>query len=135
MNGEPTEQMNNPTSDSMQGLVQYISHPLYNCKGWMKLLGVLYIITGVIQAITIFGIIFAWLPIWIGVLLFQSATAAEEAYYNGNEYELVKSLTKLKTFFIIFGILALLSIIFALLFVLFFIMTGTLFSFSGMRHM
>ena len=135
MNGEPTEQMNNPTSDSMQGLVQYISHPLYKCKGWMKLLGVLYIITGVIQAITIFGIIFAWLPIWIGVLLFQSATAAEEAYYNGNEYELVKSLTKLKTFFIIFGILALLSIIFALLFVLFFIMTGTLFSFSGMRHM
>ena len=132
MNGEPTEQMNNPASDSTQGLIQQISYPLYNCKGWMKLLGVMSIIAGVIYAITIFGLIIAWLPIWIGVLLFQSATAAEEAYYNGSEYELVKSLAKLKTYFIIMGVLTLISIIFFI--VMFFLgFMGTFLAHPGIR--
>ena len=77
----------------------------------MKFLGVLFIISGALYAITIVGIIVAWLPIWIGILLFQSGTAAEEAYYNGSEYDLVKSLEKIKTFFTIWGVLAILSIV------------------------
>ena len=111
MNGETTEQMGYSTPDSTQGLIQQISYPLYDCRGWMKLLGVMFIIAGIIYVITIVGIIFAWLPIWIGVLLFQSASAAEEAHYTGNEHELVRSLLKLKTYFIIMGVLTLISII------------------------
>ena len=66
-------------------LVREIGYPLYNCRGWMKFLGVMSIISGVIQVITIIGILFAWLPIWTGILLFQAASAAEQAYETGNK--------------------------------------------------
>ena len=89
MNGEPTEQMDNPNSDSVQGLVQYISYPLYKCKGWMKLLGVLSIIAGIIYA-------------------------------------------KLKTYFIILGILTILSMILSVIFFMFGFM-GAFMSHSGFR--
>ena len=134
MNGEHSDQTGLPETDSTQGLVQQISYPLYECRGWMKLVGVMYIINGVMLAITIVGILFAWLPIWIGVLVFQAATAAEEAYYNGSEYELTKSLSKLKTFFIIMGVMTLIGIIFFILF--FFLgLAGSMFNFSRMFHM
>ena len=55
--------------------VHTIGAPLYNAKGWMKFVGVLSIIYGVLVALSIIGILIAWLPIWIGILLFQSASA------------------------------------------------------------
>lgn len=134
MNNESSNQTGYPASDSIQGFIQQISYPLYDCKGWMKLVSVMSIIVGVIYALTIIGIIFAWLPIWIGVLLFQSASAAEDAYYHGSEYELVKSLSKLKTYFIIMGVLTLIGIIFFILFVIM-AFAGMTFNFSRMMHM
>ena len=116
MNIEPSEQMGQPTQESIQGLIHQISYPLYNCKGWLKFLGVMFIIGGIIYAITIILLIIAWVPIWMGVLLFQSATAAEVAHETGSDYELVRSLSKLKTYFIIMGVLTLISIIFSILF-------------------
>ena len=58
-----------------QQVVREVSAPLFAAKVWMKFLGVLMIIYGVLIAFTIVGIIICWLPIWIGVLLFQSASA------------------------------------------------------------
>ncbi len=46
-------------------------------KGWLKFLGVLSIIGGVLSALTIVGILVAWLPIWMGVLLFQAGSQAD----------------------------------------------------------
>ncbi len=132
MNGKTTGQMGFPAPDSVQGLIQQISYPLYNCKGWMKFVGVLSIISGALQAISIFGIIIAWLPIWIGVLLFQAASAAEEAHYTGSEHELIRSLTRLKTYFIIIGVMTLIMILFSLL-VLVLVFTGAFFSMFHMR--
>ena len=124
MNDQNTEQM---------GLIQQISYPLFDCKSWMKLIGVMYIIGGVLQAISIIGIIIAWLPIWIGVLLFQSASAVENAHYHGSEYELIKSLLKLKTYFIIMGVLMLIGIVFTVIIFILMIVSGTFFS-SFMMH-
>ena len=124
MNGQPTEQMS---------LIQQISYPLYECKGWMKLLGVMFIIGGIIYAITIIGLIVAWLPIWIGVLLFQSANAAERAYETASEYELHHSLSKLKTYFIIMGVLTLLGIIISIM-AFFFGFMGAFLTHSGIRY-
>ncbi|MGH8875466.1 MAG: DUF5362 family protein [Acidimicrobiia bacterium] len=60
-----------------------ISRPLYEARGWMKLIAVMGFVYGGITAITIVGIIVAWLPIWAGVLLWQAATAAEGAHRMG----------------------------------------------------
>jgi len=91
--------------------IRELSFPLYTCRGWMKLVGVLSIIGGAMQVLTIFGIIIAWLPIWTGILLFQSANAVGQAYETDNKAALAIALSKLKTYFIIMGILTLIGLI------------------------
>ena len=93
------------------GIIKEISSPLYNCKGWMKLLGVMSIIGGALQVLTIFGIIIAWLPIWTGILLFQSASAIQQAHEADSRDAMGRSLSKLRTYFIITGVLTLIGII------------------------
>lgn len=99
----------------MNTSIQVISEPLARSNFWMKLLGVLLIIYGIMMAITIVGLLVAWLPIWLGVLLFQSASAATQANQTGDEAVLIRSLEKLKTYFTIMGILTLIGLILAIL--------------------
>lgn len=96
-------------------LVTELSTPIYQAKGWMKLVGVLMILYGVMVALSIIGILIAWLPIWMGVLLFQSASSAEQANMTGDQTALYMSLGKLKTYFTIMGIMTLVSIILTVL--------------------
>lgn len=98
--------------EQVQNEVKEISAPLYQAKGWMKLLGIVMIINGVVIAISIVGIIVAWLPIWLGVLLFQAASASEGAQFTGNKQQLIEALTKLKLYFVINGILMVIALIF-----------------------
>ncbi|NIA23934.1 MAG: hypothetical protein GWP04_00020 [Gammaproteobacteria bacterium] len=91
--------------------VQDAAKPLFQAKGWMKLLAVLSIGGGALYALTIVGIIVAWLPIWIGVLLWQSAGAAEDAHTTGNPDRFLVSQTKLKTLFTVYGVVALVGLI------------------------
>ena len=92
-------------------LVSELSTPIYQAKFWMKLVGVTMILLGILYALTIVGIIVAWLPIWMGVLLFQAASNAEQANMSGDQAALFTSLGKLKTYFTIMGVMMLLSII------------------------
>ncbi|MBM3308344.1 MAG: DUF5362 domain-containing protein [Candidatus Eisenbacteria bacterium] len=90
--------------------IRDIAKPLFEAKGWMKFLGVLMIIYGALVACTLVGIVFAWIPIWLGILLFSAGTKANEAFRSGNAAELVAGLGKIKTFFMIYGILALIGV-------------------------
>lgn len=94
-------------------MVKEISLPLFNSKFWMKLMGVFMIVYGVLIVIGTFGIglVIAWLPIWIGVLLFQSANAIDTAYTQGDAAAAVRAMEKLKVYFIINGVLLLLGIL------------------------
>lgn len=95
--------------------VKALSLPLYQSRGWMKLIGVMMILYGALVALSIIGIIVAWLPIWMGILLFQAASAAEEAQLNESPDELLNALTRLKTYFTIMGILTLIGLLFSLI--------------------
>lgn len=88
---------------------------------WMKLLGVISIIQGIFAVFTIWGIIIAWLPIWLGVILFRAANEAEMAA-AGLTDRLEAYLKRLNKFFLIQGILMLLFIVIALIMV--FVMGG-----------
>jgi uncharacterized membrane protein len=99
----------------------------------MKLVGVMSIIGGALYVLTIFGIIIAWLPIWMGILLFQSASAIEQAYHADSRDAMTRSLSKLKTYFIIMGVLTLIGIIVMVL-ALCFGLLGAFFSAAGFRH-
>lgn len=92
-------------------IVREAGLPIYQSKGWLKFLGILSIIQGIMIAMTILGIIIAWLPIWIGVVLYQTATTIESAHVSGSKEMLQQALGKLRLYFTIQGILTLLGLV------------------------
>lgn len=101
--------------NEINDLIKSLSQPLYQSRGWMKLIGVMMILYGTLVAFTIVGIIFAWLPIWLGILLFQAASSAEDAHLTNNVDELLITQKRLKTYFTIMGVITLISLLFGLL--------------------
>lgn len=97
-----------------------LSQPLASGAGWMKFVGIMFIVQGALTAITIIGILVAWLPIWIGVLVMQSAGAVERASNTGDAAALKESLAKLRTFFVIQGVLYIVGMVLTVLYFLFF---------------
>ena len=82
-----------------------------NMVGWLKFLGIMSIIYGALTALTIVGILIAWLPIWLGVLLFQAGNQITEARISRNYFHLVEMMRKFKMYFMIQGILLVISLI------------------------
>jgi hypothetical protein len=94
-------------------LVQELSIPIHQAQGWLKFLGVLSIIGGVAQALSLVGIVIAWLPIWMGVLMFQAGSSIESASQFGDRYAFLRALGNLKTYFVLQGVLTLIGIVIA----------------------
>jgi hypothetical protein len=123
-----TTSQGNRMSDSYSSLgqasanpaIQDLSQPLASGKGWMKFVGIIFIIHGALLAITLVGIIIAWLPIWIGVLVMQSAGAIERAQLSGDAFALKEALAKLRTYFVIQGVLYLVGIALGVIYFMFF---------------
>ncbi|NIW79677.1 MAG: hypothetical protein GWN16_09545, partial [Calditrichae bacterium] len=67
------------SGDSQSQAVLQLKRSAGTMSAWLKFLGIVSIISGAVVAITIVGIIIAWLPIWLGVLLFQ---AGDRAYQS-----------------------------------------------------
>jgi len=112
---KPQVPESSPAPSGGNDVIKEVSSPLFEGKGWMKFLGVLMIIYGIMMIFTVVGIIICWLPIWLGVLLFQAASSSEGAHQIGDKAELHKSLSKIKMFFTIQGILALIGIVIAII--------------------
>ena len=102
-------------NDDRSALVRDLSMPLASGKGWMKFLGIMFIISGILAAITIVGILVAWLPIWIGVLLLQASSAIERANVGGDDADFRMALSKLRTYFVILGVLMIIYLVFIVL--------------------
>ena len=104
-----------------KNLVHEISNPIYQSKSWIKFLGILMLIYGIFVALSIVGIIIAWLPIWLGILLMQVASRIEQAQQMGDKVALIKAQNSLSTYFTVYGVLALIGlIIFAVMMIVFF---------------
>lgn len=110
--------------------VRQLVEPLQRATFWMKLIGVMMVILGFLIALSIVGIIVAWIPVWAGVLIFQAAGAVDQAYRDNGEGEAIRAMQKLKTFFTIFGVLTLIQVALMLLGVLF----GGMGAMMGMGH-
>lgn len=98
-------------SDSPYALRDIIE-PLYRSRFWMQLLGIMLILMGALTAISIIGLVVAWIPVWAGVALFQAAGAAKRGYENHSEDAIKQTMGKLRTYFLISGIMTLLYVIF-----------------------
>ena len=91
-------------------IIRDVSSCLVEASGWMKAFAIIGIIGGVIQCFTVIGIIVAWVPILMGVILFQSASLAEEAKGYGSADKLKASFQKLKSYFMLMVLMPLLGL-------------------------
>ena len=83
--------------------------------GWAKFMGIMTIISGCLQVLTIFGIVIAWLPIWMGVVLTKAGSKAGEYADRGDMASLEAMTGQLKTYFVISGVLIIVSFSLALI--------------------
>ena len=90
---------------------QAVRDNVRGAKGWLKFLGIMSIIGGAGYALTIVGIIVAWLPIWLGILMFQAGSRAQEFAERGDAGALSAYTAKLKTLFTLMGVLAIISLV------------------------
>ena len=102
---EQTPELAVPPPPSQEALIQQLKAIAGNMATWMKFLGIMYILQGAFVAVSIIGIIVAWLPLWLGILLFQAGNRASNAVLGNNPRELVTMLDKLRLYFVINGII------------------------------
>lgn len=95
-------------------IVKDLCFPIFQARGWIKFLGVLAIISGILSGLTVIGLLFCWLPIWLGILLFGSASKIEAAFYSGDHQQAIDAFANIKKFFVISGIISLISIVFSI---------------------
>lgn len=99
--------------------IQRLIEPLYRGKFWMQLVGVMLIISGLLTALSIVGILICWIPIWAGISLMQAAGSIDQAYITGDDAVAELAMRRLKTYFTIFGVLTLVYIVIGVLGMLF----------------
>jgi len=112
----------------LRGLIE----PLARGKFWMHLIGLMLIISGVLTALSIIGIIIAWIPIWAGVVLMQAAGASQRAFESADPEAIKYALGRLRIYFTIFGVLLLIYLILMVLGMIFGIGAGLM---GGFGHM
>ena len=93
-------------------------------KGWLKFIGIMMIIGGALEALSIVGIIIAWLPVWMGVILIQAANAAESFALNSDTSKLTELASKLRLYFTIQGIFIIVNIAFVILSIILYLILG-----------
>lgn len=81
-----------------------------NMAVWAKFIGIVNIIVGALTALSLVGIIIAWLPIWMGVILFQAGSRADQAHTSKKYDQLIPMMDKLRMYFLVQGILVIVMI-------------------------
>ena len=96
--------------------------PLCQAAGWLKFLGILNIIAGVIYCLTIVGLIVGWLPIWIGISLNKASSSLESGLARRSPGDIRAGMDSLALVIKIFGVLAIIGIVINVLYIAFFIL-------------
>lgn len=85
-------------------LVRDVAGIIGHHPGWTKFAGVGFIIFGVLLCLTVAGALVGWLPIWMGVVIFKIAGAAERGAHFGRREDLEEILSRVAGFHKLFGI-------------------------------
>ncbi len=96
--------------DSMDSLyLTQLYHEARKNTGWIKFMGILLIVVGIPGALFLVGLLY----IWLGMMLVQAANSVE----RGGEAGLLVYIEKLGTYFKVYAIITIVSLILSLAFV------------------
>lgn len=96
-------------------IVRRCASPLAAKSVWMRLLAVLAFIQAGFAALTIIGLIYAWIPAWLGVALWKGTDGIQNAVSSGDAEALEQGMAQLGTYFTIMGVIIIVSIVSVLL--------------------
>lgn len=86
-----------------------ILEPLFDNVIWLQITGIFFLIIGIITCLTIVGLIYGWIPVWLGVLLIQAASLLKDIDGEDSgedfEYDAFEVVRKISRYFKIQGIL------------------------------
>lgn len=88
-----------------------VTLPLYEAKKWIKFIGGALVGIGIFYALTIVGLLVAWLFLWLGALLWQAGSQIDSAFSQDEEVLLSVAFQKLRRFFVVAGIAMLVYLI------------------------
>ena len=109
--------------------------PLYDSVFFMKFIAWYCIVLGVLYCLTIVGLVFGWLPIWLGVCLKNAARDIENGFPSANTNLLHSASSNLATVAQIAGICCMIGAAFIalyLVFIIFALIIGFVGAASGM---
>lgn len=109
--GASTQELETLEEQDNTELVRSMGAILAANGGWMKFLGTMLIIMGILNCLTVVGALFGWIPIWLGVILNKAAGAASKAQMRGDAMDLEESLDRVGFFFKLQGILIMIVLV------------------------
>ena len=95
--------------------------PLVEAKGWLKFIGILNIIMGVLYCLTCFGAIIGWIFIWMGIVLKRASNNLNNATLGNTGSNIYEASRRIRTFFTIVGVLSILGLIGMVLQIIYFV--------------
>lgn len=105
--------------NASESQVREISEPLARVSGWMTFVGVLTIIGAIVSVVaSLWNLLFVWLPVWSSFLLFRAASRVSDARASGSQADVVEAMDSLRVYFLIAGVLALITVVLGALAVL-----------------
>ena len=81
-----------------------IVFPLYQSLFWIRLFSACLIVYGALITVTGIGVLVAWIPMWVGILLLLMAKTISQAYHHNDEQAFKLSLDRLKLIFTVLGL-------------------------------
>jgi len=104
-NDTPPEEEDKLSSGHIEPLqINNLIFPLFQSLFWIRLFAACLIFYAALITVTGVGVLVAWIPIWIGILLLLAAKAISLAYNENDEQAFMQSLSRLKTIFTILGL-------------------------------
>jgi hypothetical protein len=113
----PAPSPDSPFTKGGSGLDFSSIAPLCQAAGWLKFLGILNIILGVLYCLTIIGLIIGWLPIWIGISLNKASDSLRAGYESQDGGQIEAGMDSLALVFRIFGVLAIIGLVINVLYI------------------
>ena len=106
LNNDTETEKNTAISTGQREPVQInnLIFPLYQSLFWIRLFAVCLIFYGALITVTGIGVLVAWIPIWIGMLLLLTAKAISLAYKENDEQAFMQFVSRLKTIFTLLGL-------------------------------
>jgi len=94
-----------------------VTAPLDEASIWMKISAVFYIFIGSLACLTVIGAVVGWIPLIMGIRLYQSANLSTKAHMLLSPEAHIHSLAKLKSFMIFNGVLSILGILYTVAYI------------------